>query len=274
VTLTFALAGLLAIVLVLAVAWRYYSYRFQYHHKLAERRSEFLTKNRPIITVKEPGTKFRDEFDRKRLIRVQDFVAPETLNAMRTECLENLNKRTRSYLPTHKKGGTISYESLHYCAPSCVAFFHATETRAWLSDAIGEKVVPTADHDQSTCSLLVYTDEGDHINWHYDHNFYNGRHFTVLLSLENRGTKDGGVSHSMLQRKHPDGTVEEFDTSENTLVLFEGTKVLHRATPLGPNEFRALLSMTFSTNPTLSWYKEVVRRFKDIAFFGVKVLWK
>jgi hypothetical protein len=57
-------------------------------------------------------------------------------------------------------------------------------------------------------------------------------------------------------------------------VLFEGAKTLHRATPIADGDTRVMLSMTYATDPTISWYKEVIRRCKDVAFYGLKALWK
>ena len=59
----------------------------------------------------------------------------------------------------------------------------------------------------------------------------------------------------------------------NTLVIFEGAKVLHKVTRLGPDETRIMLSMTFSTTPRASLVKAVARRIKDVAFFGIRALW-
>ena len=37
-----------------------------------------------------------------------------------------------------------------------------------------------------------------HIQWHFDHNFYEGRQFTALINLVNRSA-DGKISASKLQ---------------------------------------------------------------------------
>ena len=66
----------------------------------------------------------------------------------------------------------------------------------------------------------------------------------------------------------------EVDTSENTFVVFEGGKVLHRATPTEAGDLRIMLSMTFNTVPKISAWGEIKRRIKDTAFFGLKVLWR
>jgi len=62
-------------------------------------------------------------------------------------------------------------------------------------------------------------------------------------------------------------------TPPNTLIVFEGAKVFHKVTRLGEDELRIILSMTFCTRPQASPLKGAVRRFKDMAYFGVRALW-
>jgi len=78
----------------------------------------------------------------------------------------------RSYLPTHKKGGTVAYSVLREKAPTLVSHYRSAAMRRLVSRIIGMEVQPTPLHDESSCSVLFYEKPGDHINWHYDHNFY------------------------------------------------------------------------------------------------------
>jgi len=183
------------------------------------------------------------------------------------------HRRTeRNYVPAHKQGGTIAYEDLHTLAPEIVAFYQSDALRRLCSAVVGTALVPTPIHDQSSCSLLVYDRPRDHIGWHYDHNFYNGRHFTVLLSLVNRHLQEDRLSSAELMvRQGEDERV--VPTPPNTLILFEGAKVLHKVTRLGEGELRVILSMTFCTDPSASALKGVLRRCKDTAFYGVRALW-
>lgn len=197
---------------------------------------------------------------------------PESLLAKLHDIALKEAKTERSYLPGHKKGGTISYEELHHLAPIIIALYHAPELRRLLSQIIGEPVEPTPIQDQSSCSLLYYDKPGDHIGWHYDHNFYNGRHFTVLLPIINEHLVTKELSSTRLMVKK-DGLEEIVPTPPNTLVVFEGARTVHKVTPLAANELRILLSMTFSTTSRASIPKEVARRFKDTAFFGLRALW-
>src|SRR5262245_46646349 len=95
-----------------------------------------------------------------------------------------------------------------------------------------ERVRPTPDHDQSSCSILIYDQPGDHIGWHFDWNFYNGRHFTALLPLVNHDASGRGTSSADLMVETSAGP-ELIPTPPNTLVVFEGALVRHCVRPLG-----------------------------------------
>lgn len=176
----------------------------------------------------------------------------------------------RNYVPTHKKGGTIAYETLREYAPRITEFYQSPGLHRFISGIVGVPVGPTPLHDQSSCSILCYEKPGDHIGWHYDHNFYKGRHFTVLLSVVNRGA--GGLSAARLMARLG-GTERTIATPPNTLVVFEGAKVLHKVTLLAEGERRIVLSMTFCTDNRHSLIQECMRRVKDVAFFGPRALW-
>jgi hypothetical protein len=141
-----------------------------------------------------------------------------------------------------------------------------------VSRIVGVRVEPTPINDQSSLSLLFYTRPGDHIGWHYDHNFYKGRHFTVLLALDNKGRAEGGLSHAMLKAR-AGGRELALATAPNTMVVFEGAAVRHKVTPILDGERRLMLSMTYCTDPGATWRQGVSRRMKDTAFFGMRALW-
>lgn len=208
----------------------------------------------------------------EHLAVIPNFLPAETFQQLHDEIV-SFGQTERTYLPVHKQGGTVAYETLHHNAPQVVAFFNAAYLRAFFSAIVGEKVFPTPIQDQSACSLLFYTKPGDHINWHYDHNFYNGRHFTVLLPIVNQ------QNHAPDQRSSAQLLVKQGDNEQaissapNTLIIFEGAKVLHKVTRLGPDETRIMLSMTFATTPQASLVKAIARRIKDVAFFGIRALW-
>jgi hypothetical protein len=220
----------------------------------------------PILNARPEQTNFGEQ-----PLRIEHFLPPELFNVLRGE-ISCLVETERSYLPAHKKGGAISYGSLTKNAPIAATLFRSDEMAKLISTFAGEAVVPTPEHDQSSCSILFYERPGDHIGWHYDHNFYRGRHLTVLISIINIGHGPGGLSSARLEARIG-GAVRGLATPPNTLVAFEGQKVLHRVTPIEKVERRVMLSMTFATDSSASLAQGIKRRIKDIAFFGPRALW-
>lgn len=208
---------------------------------------------------------------RDRFAALPEVLPATTFAALKAEA-ERLASPERSFVPTHKKGGTVAYETLITSAPAIITLYHSKGFRDFISRLVGVTVQPTPINDQSSLSVLFYDKPGDHIGWHYDHNFYRGRHFTVLIMLINSGQAAGGLSHGELRARV--GTEEiAVPAWPNTLMAFEGALVRHRATPVEANEQRMVLSMTYCTDPRALWWQGISRRLKDTAYFGVRALW-
>ena len=262
------LIGLSVIVLTVAYATLYRG-RLRLYRSLAAERDAILTTASPAPTLRtlRPGMRLDDY-----IVQFDDAIDPKAFAALEDE-VEALAGSERSYLPGHKKGGTVAYETLIRTAPTALRLYTSPALRDRVSDIVGAGVVPTPINDQSSLSLLIYERPGDHIDWHYDHNFYRGRHFTVLLPIVNRGRTPGSISSTRFQVRAASGDIREFATPPNALLIFEGAKVLHKATPLGPGERRIVLSMTYCTDPRASVLQGIARRIKDTAFFGPRALW-
>jgi hypothetical protein len=205
-----------------------------------------------------------------RLAALNNALAPDVFSQICAE-VSALIETERSYLPAHKKGGTVAYSTLRGKAPTLVGQYQSKDMRRIVSRIVGLEVNPTPLHDESSCSVLFYDKPGDHINWHYDHNFYRGRHFTVLIPLVNRG-REGGLSAARLLAKQW-GRDVEIATPPNRMIVFEGARVRHKVTPIGEGERRAVWSMTYCTDPRNSAVQGMARRVKDTAFFGLRSLW-
>ncbi|MEQ8786062.1 MAG: 2OG-Fe(II) oxygenase [Pirellulaceae bacterium] len=246
--------------------------RTRHYQTLAASRIDTIKGREPTLAERDDFDALQERFQSELIVRAERFLDDASLERIRQEGFENEPRMIRSYIPGHKKGGTLSYEQIHACAPHALAFYHSPRVQEFISRVVGEKIGPTADHDQSSLSVLCYDQEGDHINWHFDHNFYKGRHFTVLLSIVNESA-EGGVSAGKLFWKNGDGKEVAVDTSRDVLVIFEGAKVLHKASPIAKGDTRMMLSMTYATTPEIGWFKDTIRRFKDTAYYGLRVLW-
>lgn len=264
-------ASALLIVIILAALFWHRIRRNQTLAYLVEQRAEWVVKHPVQIASHTDRKALAKTFSSERLVRIDHFLTSKCLQSLRSEAEGNISRMVPSYIPAHKKGNTLSYENIHRYAHGCLGLYHSPELREWVSAITGEDVYPTPDQDQSSLSVLCYKDPGDHIQWHYDLNFYRGRHFTVLLSLANESSS-GGISQSQLMRKTTSGE-ECIDTSPNVLVIFEGAKVLHRVTPTAEGDLRIVLSMTYCADSTTNPLKEFARRVKDTAFYGIRALW-
>jgi hypothetical protein len=206
-----------------------------------------------------------------RFAIVPDLLPGRTFAALKVEA-ERLVAPERSFVPTHKKGGTVAYETLIASAPAIVSFYHCAQFRDFISRLVGVRVQATPINDQSSLSVLFYDKPGDHIGWHYDHNFYRGRHFTVLVMITNVGRAADGLSHAELRARIA-GQEIAVRAPPNTAVVFEGARVRHKVTPVHGNERRLVLSMTYCADPRSLWWQAVSRRLKDTAYFGLRALW-
>ena len=206
-----------------------------------------------------------------RLATAPGLLPAPAFAALRAEA-EGLATPERSFVPAHKKGGTVAYDTLMTSAPAIVALYHSPYFQDFVSRLVGTAVRPTPINDQSSLSVLVYDKPGDHIGRHYDYNFYRGRHFTVLLMLVNQGNGADGLSHGETRAQLAGGEIA-VRAAPNTLTVFEGARVYHKATPVEAGEMRVVLSMTYCTDPRALWWQGVSRRIKDTAYFGVRALW-
>jgi hypothetical protein len=200
-----------------------------------------------------------------------DFAESKTF-AMLREAFGSRSLAKRVHIPWHKRGATIPYSAIRRYYPQFACFYQTESLTKRISKAVQVPVLPTPFHDQSSCSILIYDRPGDRIGWHYGHNFYNGRHFTALLSLFNEHLSEPRSSSAELLVRTRNTTMT-VPTPPNTLVLFEGAVVRHTVTPLGSNERRVVLSMTFCSDPTTTTLRDLQRRFKDIGYVGIRALW-
>jgi hypothetical protein len=130
-----------------------------------------------------------------------------------------------------------------------------------VSQAIGEKVIPTDYNLPTSASVLVYEKKNDFINWHYDVNYYKGRFFTMIIPL----TREATCTNFKYRLDDNEYTVKHGD-----VVLFEGEKLFHMASKLCDDQFRAVLSLQFVTTNDIDMLKFSFLRMKDeFAYTGV-----
>ena len=203
---------------------------------------------------------------------IEHFLPQEVIGQFMAEVNTVRPKLNRNYIPTHKKGGSVSYYLLRQSAPTIIAFYHSPEFIAWLSRIANAPLQLCPDDDPHACALYFYTEPGDHIGWHYDTSYYNGARYTVLLGLVDRSTSRLACR---LNTKESGREVKELNltTDPGLLVFFNGDKLHHAVTPLGEGEERIVLTLEYVTDPSMSRGKRWFSNLKDaFAYFGLPAL--
>ena len=176
----------------------------------------------------------------------------------------------RSFIPRHKKGGSVSFYSLLADAPTIVALYRAPALIAFLARVVGRPIEPCPPGDPHACALYFYTEPGDHIGFHFDTSHYRGARYTVLLGLVERSSSR--LVCQLFKNDPSRAPVElRLATHPGTLVLFNGDTLWHAVTPLGEGEERVSLTLEYVTDPAMSPLRRLLSNLKDaFAYFGLR----
>ncbi len=243
------------------------SRRARLYRQLANRVADITRVRKPELTALAsrslPG--FAD-----RLAVVPDFLPAAVFAALAGEA-ERLAAPERSFVPAHKQGGTVAYETLIAEAPAIVACYHsracATSSRTWSARPFNRRRSTTRARCRSWSTTSRATiSAGTTITTS------TVAGISRCCSPSTMRDSADGLSHAVLMARPP-GREIAISTAPNTLVVFEGARVRHKVTPIREGERRIVLSMTYCTDPRSAWWQGCSRRLKDTAFFGVRALW-
>jgi hypothetical protein len=212
----------------------------------------------------------RRYLDQDEFLVLEDFLPREVMALWDGE-LELLKPHIhRNYIPKHKKGGSVGYETVRAAAPAINAVYQSPALLALIRGIVDAKVQECPRSDAHRCALYAYTEEGDHIGWHYDTSYYKDRRWTLLVGFQDQSSSRLVCK---LHTRHPGHDIEhlELKVQPGTLVLFNGDKVHHAVTPTRAGEFRYIISMQYVTSTAMNPFLRLFSNLKDsFAYFGVK----
>jgi hypothetical protein len=185
-------------------------------------------------------------------------LPPAIVNTILTllDAKTELAKRVNIY--NWKAGRTIKCGDLVQYAPNVIEYYFLLG--AHISQIIGVPVEPTSLDLPTSCCVLMYDQEGDFINYHYDVNYFSGRFFTVIIPITNQIT-----CTKFVYRDH-DGQEIFVDLANRNSVIFEGDLLFHMASKLCAEERRVVLSLQYSTDGTISLFNKFFMAIKDRAY--------
>ena len=161
----------------------------------------------------------------------------------------------------NKKGITISTNNIIKYAPNVINFYQ-NDLCKLVSNQLKLKLFSTNLDLPTSCALLIYENEGDWINWHYDYNYYDGRFFTLLIPITNN------LTCTEFQFKNDNNEIKSINLSNNNSICFEGNYLYHRASKLCKNEKRVILSCQYVTNNNMNFLNKIRLKLKDFAYTG------
>ena len=161
----------------------------------------------------------------------------------------------------NKKGITISTNNIIKHAPNVINFYQYDLCKL-VSNQLKLKLFPTNLDLPTSCALLIYENEGDWINWHYDYNYYDGRFFTLLIPITNN------LTCTEFQFKNDNNEIKSIKLFNNNSICFEGNYLYHRASKLCKNEKRVILSCQYVTNNNMNFLNKIRLKLKDFAYTG------
>ncbi|NBU34286.1 hypothetical protein EB118_06985 [bacterium] len=208
---------------------------------------------------------FAKEYKDHNITLIGDIFTDDYFAHLKNEALGLItyNNRNETFSGI-RKAGTISSSKLS-ANPTIHSLYTSPEFIGFLKEITGLDLERVNCDDKSSMNLLVYEKTGDFISWHKDPNHYKGNRITVLINIVNESCSDPTqLSESFLQYKL-DGSIVSVKMKPNSILVFNGSIVDHRATGIGPNERRIQLSFTYCdvcretfVGKPVRWLKETV----------------
>ena len=231
------------------------------------------TMNARLSALQTPA--LRDEYGQQgSFLYIEDFLPRDYTERLIAAVHDVMPAVNRNYLPGHKAGGSVSRHTLDKLAPFIADLYRSEALIKWLETITGDKLELSPEDDPHAYALYFYTRPGDHIGWHYDTSYYEGRRYTLLLGVIDDSscaleyelhTKTPGIPDQPGSVRYPPGA----------FVFFDGDKLRHRVTPLGENEMRVSLTFEYVTNPNMRPFQRFISNMKDsIAYFGFRQVFR
>ena len=200
-------------------------------------------------------------------IYLQDIIKNEITSLLNNKEIQkrvNIETFPETFLNCalpNKKGITISTNNIVNYAPNLIDFYE-NELCKLISNKLKLKLFPTNLNLPTSCAILIYENEGDWINWHYDYNYYDGRFFTLLIPITNN------LTCTEFQFKNDNNEIKSINLTNNNSICFEGNYLYHRASKLCKNEKRVIISCQYVTNNNMNFLNKMRLNLKDFAYTG------
>jgi len=198
---------------------------------------------------------------------VKDILHPKFFEYLQSQFM---NKNYESSNTIIRKGHAIDFLNLHKNDDytGFLELYYSNSLTDALSNVMQKPIQRTPLHDPNACSLLIYNNKGDHIDWHLDLSNYYGDRFVTLISIINQNRDGTGLSQNEFQYMY-NGKIHTLQLAPNSMIIFKGSEILHKATAIADGERRILLSMVFCDvcQEKSTLFSVFIEKIKNWAFY-------
>ena len=179
------------------------------------------------------------------IIVIDDFLNNDYFEFLKNQFNGKKYKPINTLL---RKASGFDFFKLHESSEyfGFIELYYSNDFLDIIADILKKPVQRVPLSDRNAASLLLYTNPGDFVNWHIDRHNLNGERYVVLLTVVNENSTKNDLSqnefHYMFNEQE-----YKMKMKPNSLVIFKGDEILHKASSIAENETRILLSMTLCT---------------------------
>ncbi len=214
----------------------------------------------------------REYWAQDEFLEIPRFLPPVAVGALLDDVRRLEPGLNRTYIPRHKKGGSVSHYAIADEGPALLAFYHSERFRRFLSGLVRADLKLSPEDDPHACALYFYTEAGDHMGLHYDTSYYRGARYTVLVGLvQDSSSRLQCRLHTRQPGRAPVDLAVA--TEPGSLIIFNGDKVYHGVSPSRESERRVVYTMEYVTSQEMGRVQRLFSNLKDaFTYFGIRAL--
>jgi hypothetical protein len=192
---------------------------------------------------------YKKDFLQNEIVYIENFfdnnyfeILKESVNS---EISYNKSKRTGEMLQNFRQAGSLNSNVIQNS--NIINLYYSKELINIIQQITNNYNIQNVTcNDKSSYNILIYDKPNDYINWHLDPNQYTGNRLTILISIYNENDSKNNLSSSELQYKLRNlDKIQTLKMKPNSILIFNGSKILHKATSIKENEKRILISNTY-----------------------------
>lgn len=207
---------------------------------------------------------YSQRFQENQLVLIRDVFKSEFFAQLKEHIMNNLNssvmKRNTTF-ESIRKAITVKASDMEsfYIVRD---IYYSKHFKLFLRNVTGMELENVSCNDEASMNLLVYNKPNDFISWHTDPNHYIGNRLTILISIINQNEKDD-LSTSELQYMQ-NGELKSIKMPPNSMLIFNGSDIKHRATSIGDGDTRIVLSFTYCDICQETLFGSMLKSLKEI----------